>query len=163
MNRDVLSENSNTVDSSKAKAQNLFFRASGWLSKEKNIQSMQTFLIISLGAILGANARYWLGGWAAERFGATFPYGTLIINLTGSLVLGFFITLVTERFLVDPRWRLLVAIGFLGAYTTFSTYTYESVNMILKGQVWLGFLNLFGSSILGAIAVTVGILLGRAL
>ena len=126
-------------------------------------QSMETFLIISLGAILGANARYWVGGWAAERFGTTFPYGTLIINVTGSLILGFFMTLVTDRFLVDPRWRLLVAIGFLGAYTTFSTYTYESVNLILKGQVWLGFLDLFGSSILGATAVTAGILLGRAL
>jgi CrcB protein len=126
-------------------------------------QSMETFLIISLGAILGANARYWLGGWAAERFGTTFPYGTLIINLTGSLILGFFITQVMERFLVDPRWRLLVAIGFLGAYTTFSTYTYESVNLILSGQVGLGLLDLFGSSILGAAAVTAGILLGRAL
>ena len=123
---------------------------------------METFLIISLGAILGANARYWVGGWAAERFGTTFPYGTLIINVTGSLILGFFITLVTDRFMTDPRWRLLVAIGFLGAYTTFSTYTYESVNMILKGQVWLGLLNLFGSSILGATAVAAGIALGRA-
>ena len=72
-------------------------------------------------------------------------------------------TLVTDRFLVDPRWRLLVAIGFLGAYTTFSTYTYESVNLILNGQVGLGLLDLFGSSILGAVAVTAGILLGRAL
>jgi CrcB protein len=72
-------------------------------------------------------------------------------------------TLITDRFLVDPRWRLLVAIGFLGAYTTFSTYTYESVNLILKGQVGLGFLDLFGSSIIGAVAVTAGILLGRAL
>ncbi len=98
----------------------------------------------------------------AERLGTTFPYGTLIINVTGSLILGFFITLVTDRFLVDPRWRLLIAIGFLGAYTTFSTYTYESVTMILRGQIWLGFLNLFGSSILGALAVTAGILLGRA-
>ncbi|MBN2387940.1 MAG: fluoride efflux transporter CrcB [Anaerolineales bacterium] len=123
---------------------------------------MDKFLIISLGAILGANARYWLGGWAAERFGTTFPFGTLIINVTGSLMLGFFITLVTDRFLVDPRWRLLVTIGFLGAYTTFSTYTYESVNLILKGQVGLGLINLLGSSILGAAAVLAGILLGKA-
>jgi CrcB protein len=133
------------------------------INMKDNYQSMETFLIISLGAILGANARYWVGGWAAERFGTTFPYGTLIINLTGSLILGFFITLVTDHFLVDPRWRLLVAIGFLGAYTTFSTYTYESVNLILNGQVWLGLLDLFGSTILGATAVTAGILLGRAL
>jgi fluoride exporter len=123
---------------------------------------MDKFLIISIGAILGANSRYWLGGWAAEKFGTGFPFGTLIINLTGSLVLGFFMTLITNRFMVDPRWRLLVAIGFLGAYTTFSTYTYESVNLILSGQVWSGLLNLFGSSLLGALAVTAGIVLGRA-
>ena len=134
-----------------------------WYSRKGYMERMDKFLIISLGAILGANARYWLGGWAAERFGTSFPYGTLIINLSGSLVLGFFISLVTDRFLVDPRWRLLVAIGFLGAYTTFSTYTYESVNLILSGQVWVGLLDLFGSSILGAAAVTAGILLGRAL
>ena len=123
---------------------------------------MDKFLVISLGAILGANSRYWLGGWAAEKFGSSFPYGTLIINISGSLVLGFFMTMITGRFVVDPRWRLFVAIGFLGAYTTFSTYTYESITMILTGQVWTGLLNLFGSSILGAIAVTAGILLGRA-
>ena len=124
---------------------------------------MDKFLIISTGAILGANARYWLGGWIAERLGTVFPYGNLIINISGSLILGFFITLVTDRFLVDPRLRLLVAIGFLGSYTTFSSYTYESMDLILKGQIWLGLLNLFGSAILGALAVTAGILLGRIL
>ncbi len=124
---------------------------------------MEKYLIISIGAILGANARYWLGGWAAEKFGTTFPYGTLIINLTGSFMLGLFVTLITDRFLVDPNWRLLVAIGFLGSYTTFSTYTYESVNLLLNGQPWLGLLNLFGSSFLGALAAIAGILLARAI
>ena len=124
---------------------------------------MDKFLIISAGAILGANARYWLGGWAAEKFGSSFPYGTMIINVSGSLILGFFMTLITDRFIVDPRWRLLVAIGFLGAYTTFSTYTYESANLILSGQVWMGLLNLLGSSLLGLMAVTAGIFLGRML
>lgn len=124
---------------------------------------MTRFLLISLGAVLGANARYWLGGWAAEKFGVAFPYGTLIINLTGSFVLGLFITLITDRFLIDPNWRLLIAIGFLGSYTTFSTYTYESVNLILNGQTWMGLLNLFGSSILGALAAIAGIALARAL
>jgi CrcB protein len=127
-----------------------------------NAEAMDKFFMISVGAILGANARYWLGGWVAERMGTTFPYGNLIINLSGSLLLGFFITLVTDRFLVDPRLRLLVAIGFLGSYTTFSSYTYESMDLILRGQAWLGLLNLFGSSILGAAAVAIGIVLGRA-
>jgi CrcB protein len=93
---------------------------------------MEKFLIISIGAVLGANSRYWLDGWAAAKFGAAFPYGTLIINLTGSFILGLFITLVTDRILVNPAWRLLVAIGFLGSYTTFSSYTFESVSLIME-------------------------------
>jgi CrcB protein len=124
---------------------------------------MEKFLFISIGALLGANARYWVGGLISGTLGPSFPFGTLFINLTGSLLLGFFVTLVTDRVLLDPRWRLLVAIGFLGAYTTFSTYTYESVELILKGQIWSGIGNLFGSSLLGAIAVFIGILLGRVL
>jgi len=123
---------------------------------------MQNFLLISLGAVLGANLRYWVGGWAAEKFGSAFPYGTLIVNISGSLVLAFLMTVLTERYIADPRWRLLLGIGFLGAYTTFSTLTYESVNLIIKGQLWAGVLNLFGSAVLGAGAVGLGILLGRA-
>jgi fluoride exporter len=124
---------------------------------------MEKFLLISAGAILGANARYWLGDWAAQKWGAAFPIGTLIINLTGSLVLGFFMTLATERFMLDPRWRLLFAVGFLGAYTTFSTYTYESFNLIFKGQLIPGLFNLLGSTILGVIAVGIGVYLGKSL
>jgi CrcB protein len=122
---------------------------------------MQNFLIISLGAIIGANLRYWVGGWAAGRFGVAFPYGNLIINLSGSFVLGIFMTLATERFLIDPRWRLFFAIGLLGSYTTFSSYTYESLTLMMNGQWLSGLLNLFGSSLLGGLAVAAGIYLGR--
>jgi CrcB protein len=122
---------------------------------------MQTLLVISIGAVLGANLRYLVGGWAVQRFGTTFPYGNLIINLSGSLLLGLFMTLFTERFLIDPHWRVMVAIGFLGSYTTFSSYTYESVSLILSGHLWSGLLNLFGSSFLGGLAVLLGIWLGR--
>ena len=119
--------------------------------------------MISAGAILGANARYWLGIWAAQKWGAAFPIGTLIINLTGSFVLGFFMTLATERFMLDPRWRLLFAVGFLGAYTTFSTYTLESFNLLSKGQWLPGLFNLLGSTVLGVVAVGIGVYLGRLL
>jgi CrcB protein len=122
---------------------------------------MQPFLLISLGAILGANCRYWIGEWANERFGVAFPYGNLIINLSGSFILGFFMILAVDRFLIDPQWRLMITIGFLGSYTTFSSYTYESVNLIFSGQPYLGLINLFGSSLLGALAVLMGIWLGR--
>jgi fluoride exporter len=124
---------------------------------------MEKFLLISVGAVLGANARYWLGDWAAQKWGATFPIGTMIINLTGSLLLGFFMTLATERLMLDPRWRLLFAVGFLGAYTTFSTYTYESFTLLLKGEWLPGLLNLFGSTLLGVIAVGIGVYLGKSL
>jgi len=126
-------------------------------------KEMETFLLISLGAILGANLRYWVGTWAAGRLGTSFPYGNLIINLTGSFILGFFMTLAVDRLLLDPRWRILIAVGFLGAYTTFSSYTFESVSLILDNQWLLGFLNLFGSAFLGGVAVFLGIILARAI
>jgi CrcB protein len=124
---------------------------------------MEKFLVISVGAILGANARYWLADWAAQKIGANLPYGTFIINVTGSLLLGFFLTLATERLLIDPRWRLLISVGFLGSYTTFSTFTYESFTLISKGQWLPGLINLFGSVILSLGAVGLGIILGKSL
>lgn len=124
---------------------------------------MEKYILISLGAIVGANLRYLIGGWAAERFGSSLPYGTLIINLSGSLLIGIFLTYTTERVLIDPRWRLLIAVGVLGGYTTFSSYTYESVNLILNGSWGAGLFNLFGSAFLGAVAVIVGIFIGRLL
>jgi fluoride exporter len=124
---------------------------------------MDNFLIIGAGAILGANARYWLGGWAADKWGTSFPYGTLLINVTGSFLIGIFLAVTTGRLLVDPRWRLFVAVGFLGAYTTFSTFTYESVQLLLEGNWGSGLGNLLASNLLGVAAVTLGILLGRLL
>jgi CrcB protein len=124
---------------------------------------MEKFLIISVGAIFGANARYWIGDWAAQKFGANFPYGTFIINLTGSLLIGFFLTLATERLMIDPKLRLLIAVGFLGAYTTFSTYAYESFTLIFNGQWLTGLINLFGSTLLGVLAIGLGVYLGKAI
>lgn len=133
------------------------------LRKMSISKDMETFLLISLGAILGANLRYWVGGWAAGKFGTSFPYGNLIINLTGSFILGFFMTLAVDRLLLDPRWRIIFAVGFLGSYTTFSSYTFESMSLILDSQWVPGLLNLFGSAFLGGVAVFLGILLARAI
>lgn len=124
---------------------------------------MQTFFLISLGAILGANLRYWLGLWAANHLGTSFPYGTLIINLTGSFILGFFMILAIDRLLLDPRWRIFFAVGFLGSYTTFSSYTFESLRLIMENQWLPGLFNLFGSAFLGGVAVFLGIILARAI
>ncbi|MEJ5315143.1 fluoride efflux transporter CrcB [Anaerolinea sp.] len=124
---------------------------------------MDRVLWISIGAMLGANARYWLGIWAAQRWGTAFPWGTFLINLSGSFLLGLFMTLVTGRYSVDPNWRLLVTVGFLGAYTTFSTFTYESINLFLKGQWLAGLLNVLGSAALGLLAAGIGVYLGKVL
>lgn len=139
--------------------------ASYWFMIRKVVdaikRNMESFLLISAGAIVGANARYWLQDWAVQRLGPAFPFGTLLINITGSLLLGFFMTIATERFLVDPRTRVMVSLGVLSSYTTFSTYAYESIALIMGGQWSLGLLNLLGSMALGLLAVAAGITLGR--
>lgn len=124
---------------------------------------MTRYLAVAVGAVLGAWARYALSGWAAQRWGASFPWGTLLVNLTGSFLLGVFVAWSTDRFLVDPRLRLLIAVGFFGSYTTFSSYTVESLNLLLAGQWLLGLLNWWGSALLGGLAALLGLWLGRAL
>lgn len=124
---------------------------------------MEKFLWISIGAVLGANLRYWVGDWAAQRFGSGFPYGTMLVNLTGSFLLGLLVSLTLEHFIIDPRLRILLTIGFLGSYTTFSTFAYESVTLITQGQWGLGLFNLLGSTMLGVLFAALGIWLGKIL
>ena len=118
---------------------------------------------ISFGAVVGASARYFLSGFVARHVSTTFPYGTLIINITGSLILGFFLIYSTERVLLDPRWRLLVAIGFCGSYTTFSSYAFETFALMEQSQ-WLmmGF-NILGNNVLCLAAVLGGAVLAKGL
>jgi fluoride exporter len=120
---------------------------------------------IGLGGFLGANARYWLGGWIQERWGAQFPWSTFVINVTGSFILGLFVTLVTERYVVRNvlPLRLLIAIGFVGAYTTFSTFELETLTLV-QTSAWLrAFANAFGSLFAGFLSVWLGVLLARIL
>jgi CrcB protein len=118
---------------------------------------------IALGAIVGASARYFVSTQIARHFSTAFPYGTLLINTSGSLVLGFFLVYSTERVLLDPRWRLLVAIGFCGSYTTFSSYAYESFGLIEQGQWLLTGANIVASNALCLAAVLAGAALARGL
>lgn len=119
------------------------------------------YLIIGVGGFLGANARYLVGGWVADWLGATFPYGTALINVTGSFIIGLFLTLITERFIAPPSARLFFAVGFLGAYTTFSTFTFESLTLIQSRAYLAALIYVAGSVILGLTAVTLGIIVGR--
>jgi CrcB protein len=121
------------------------------------------YLWIAVGAVAGASARYFLSGLIARNFSATFPYGTLLINVTGSLALGLFLVYSTDRVLLDPRWRLLVAVGFCGSYTTFSSYAFESFALMEQGQWLLVGLNALASNVLCLVAVLAGAVLARGL
>lgn len=122
---------------------------------------MQQTLLISLGAILGANARYWVGVWAAGRFGVGFPYGTLLVNVMGCFLIGLLNGLGEGRLPVVPRVRLFATVGFLGAYTTFSSFGFESINLLRAGSFGLAALNILGNFLLGFSAVVLGLYAGR--
>ena len=120
---------------------------------------------VGLGGFLGANARYWIGGWIQDRWGTEFPWSTFVINVTGSFILGLFVTLTTERFLVRNvlPLRLLIAIGFVGAYTTFSTFEFETLTLV-ETSAWIrAFGNAFGSLFAGFVSVWLGVVLARIL
>lgn len=124
---------------------------------------MKDFLTISVAAILGANLRYVLGRVAARELGPIFPFGTLIINVLGSFIVGLFVIWTTERVLVDPRWRLLVAVGFCGSFTTFSGYAFETISFFEQGQWGLMLANIIGNNLLCLAGALAGMALARAL
>ena len=117
--------------------------------------------MVLVGGGVGAVARYAAGSAIMGRFGGRFPLGTLVINVSGSFVIGLLMTLLTERLQPHPYWRLLLVVGFLGGYTTFSSFEYETYTAIREGGRWIGLLNVIGSVVLGYIAVCVGALLTR--
>lgn len=122
---------------------------------------LKNFLAISLAAIVGANLRYLLSRIAARQFGPVFPYGTLLINVVGSFIVGFFIIWTTERVLIDPRWRLVVVIGFCGSFTTFSSYAFETMAYFEQGQWGLMAVNIISNNLLCLGAALAGMALGR--
>ena len=124
---------------------------------------MLDFLAISVGAIDGANLRYWMSRFAVRLLGPVFPYGTLAINVLGSFVLGFFLVWATERTIVDPRWRLLIAVGFCGGFTTFSSYAYETMAFFEQGQWGLLTANFVSNNLLACAGVLAGMALARVL
>lgn len=124
---------------------------------------MKDVLFIGVGGFIGANLRYLLQLWAAGRWGPDFPYGTLLANLVGSFVLGFFLTLISERLVVSPTTRLFIATGVLGGFTTFSSFTIEALNLVQDGRWLSGGFYLLGNVGLGLLAAFLGIVLARAL
>ncbi len=119
------------------------------------------YLWIGLGGFIGANARYLLQVWAANWWGANFPYGTMLANVSGSFIIAFFMTLATGRLAISPELRLFAAVGFLGGFTTFSSFSLETFRLFEQSGWWAAGLNFLGNTIFGLIGVLLGILLAQ--
>jgi CrcB protein len=124
---------------------------------------MMEYLWVGLGGFIGANARYAFGMWVAGRLGSAFPVHTLVVNVTGSLAIGALLVLFTEWLEVDPAWRLFLVVGFLGGYTTFSSYTFEAVALVQSGEWGRAAWYVLGSNGLGLVACFAGMVAARLL
>lgn len=124
---------------------------------------MQKYLLIAVGGALGSIARYWVGSTIAGRMGIRFPYGTLVVNLTACLIIGFSLTYLGRRADLNPAWRYLIPVGFIGAYSTFSTYEWETLSTLRAGAFAMAALYAVGSLVLGLVAVWGGSALAEML
>ena len=122
---------------------------------------MQKYLLIAIGGALGSIARYLVGSSIASRMGIRFPYGTLIVNLTACVIIGFSMTYLGRRAELNPAWRFLVPVGFIGAYSTFSTYEWETLSSLRAGAFAIASIYAVGSFVLGLAAVWGGSMLGE--
>ena len=122
---------------------------------------MGNLIAIGAGGFFGAISRYAVALWIGERWGRNFPLGTMIINVSGSFLIGLLMYLLAERFLVSPAWRMLLVVGFLGAYTTFSTFEYETGNLVRDGEFIYAALNVIVSVLAGFAALKIGEIIAR--
>ena len=119
------------------------------------------YLWVGIGGFLGANARYATDRLVADRFGDGYPWGTFLVNLTGSVLIGVLLTILIDRAVPEPFWRLLLVVCFLGGYTTFSSYTFEALALAMDGKWPAAGMYVVGSTLLGLGACGAGIALAR--
>jgi CrcB protein len=124
---------------------------------------MQKYLLIATGGAFGSIARYWVGSAISGRIGSKFPYGTFVINITACLIIGFSLTYLGKRVGLSPAWRYLVPVGFIGAYSTFSTYEWETLSTLRAGAFAMAGLYAIGSLVLGLVATWCGALLAEVI
>jgi CrcB protein len=120
-------------------------------------------VIIGIGGFMGAIARYSLALWIGQKWGRSFPLGTFLVNISGSFFIGLLMSLLTEKFIVNPQWRLLLIVGFLGSYTTFSTFEYETSMLIKDGEWFIALMNVLLSVFVGFIALKIGELIAKVI
>ena len=124
---------------------------------------MQKYLLIAFGGALGSMARYWVGSTIGSRMGTKFPYGTFVINITACMIIGFSLTFLAKRADLNPAWRFLVPVGFIGAYSTFSTYEWETLSTSRTGAFLLAAFYAVSILILGLAAVWGGSVIAEIL
>lgn len=124
---------------------------------------VRRMIIVAIGGALGAVARQGVASLVMHYWKGVFPLGTWLINISGSFVIGLFLTLCSERTAISPEWRLLIAVGFIGAYTTFSTFEYETLRLIESGHILSATLYVLGSVLPGLLAVWAGVVAARRL
>lgn len=123
---------------------------------------MQKYLLIALGGSLGSIARYWVGSAIGSRVGTKFPYGTLVINISACIIIGFTLTYLGKRAELNPAWRFLVPVGFIGAYSTFSTYEWETFSTVRNGALTMALVYAFASLLCGFVGVWCGAMVAEA-
>jgi CrcB protein len=124
---------------------------------------LQKYFFIMLGGALGSAARFWVGTTVAGRMGTRFPFGTLVINITACFILGLTLEFMNHHVDLSPSWRFLVPIGFIGAYSTFSTFEWETFSNLSHGTFWIAILYVGVSLVAGLIAVALGVTLAKTL
>lgn len=122
---------------------------------------MIKLLLIGSAGFIGTLSRYWLSGLIAKRYGETFPLGTLVVNLVGCFLVGMLFYLLQERFMVDQTMRTVVMIGFLGGFTTFSSFELQTFTLLQNGEFGLAALNAGLSNLIGLVFVWAGYSLGK--
>lgn len=125
--------------------------------------TLSNLLIIGIGGFFGAIARYVTATWISEHWGKSFPLGTFVVNVSGSFLIGLLMYLLTERLMPNPQWRLFLVVGFLGSYTTFSTFEYETGALIQDGQWLVAVLNVVLSVTVGFVGLKAGEMLAKSL
>ncbi len=124
---------------------------------------ISNYLIIGLGGFFGAVSRYIVALWIGQRWGRIFPLGTFVINISGSFLIGLLMSLFTEKFMVNPQIRLFLVIGFLGAFTTFSTFEYETGTLVKDGEWSIALANVVFSVLAGFVALKFGEFIAKSI
>ena len=122
---------------------------------------MTKYLLVGMGGLLGSVARYWIAGHVNNQLGMKFPYGTFVVNCSGSFLLGMIVTVLAARAHWSANWTYLLAFGFIGAYTTFSTFAFETFQKVQAGEMLAAGLNVTLSVAMGFAFVWLGVMVGR--